>query len=338
MVFTVFFSSSISPLTSAVIFCDRSPFATAVVTSAMLRTWPVRLLAMKFTESVRSFHVPPTPGTSAWPPSTPSVPTSRATRVTSEAKEESWSTMVFTVVPMRRNSPWTDLPSISSTIFCDRSPRATAVSTRAISVVGCVRSVISEFTASMLRAHPPPRPFILARSIIFPSRPTVLLTRTTSLVTRSLVSATRLKAAEIRAMSGSPSRFRRAAKSPSPSASRQARSCWRPSPPPGPPVPSPATTTGPPPLARTPFPPLPFPLAGRRAGAAGAVSPSGVGRTGSGPGVDSSRTATIESRFGGGARSGDARRTHVFARKAPAGGARQFPFYRRTIAPPQELG
>jgi len=38
---------------------------------------------MKFTLSVRSFHVPPTPGTCAWPPSLPSVPTSRATRVTS---------------------------------------------------------------------------------------------------------------------------------------------------------------------------------------------------------------------------------------------------------------
>ena len=30
----------------------------AVATSAMLRTWPVRLLAMELTESVRSFHVP----------------------------------------------------------------------------------------------------------------------------------------------------------------------------------------------------------------------------------------------------------------------------------------
>jgi len=29
----------------------------------MLRTWPVKLLAMEFTESVRSFHVPATPGT-----------------------------------------------------------------------------------------------------------------------------------------------------------------------------------------------------------------------------------------------------------------------------------
>jgi len=34
-----------------------------------------------FTESVRSFHVPATPSTFAWPPSFPSVPTSRATRV-----------------------------------------------------------------------------------------------------------------------------------------------------------------------------------------------------------------------------------------------------------------
>ena len=50
---------------------------------------------MKLTESVRSFHVPATPGTSAWPPSFPSVPTSRATRVTSEANPLSWSTIVL---------------------------------------------------------------------------------------------------------------------------------------------------------------------------------------------------------------------------------------------------
>ena len=57
---------------------DRSPLAMAVATSAMLRTWPVRLPAMKLTLSVRSFQVPATPGTCAWPPSLPSVPTSRA--------------------------------------------------------------------------------------------------------------------------------------------------------------------------------------------------------------------------------------------------------------------
>ena len=52
---------------------------------------------MEFTLSVRSFHVPATPDTCAWPPSFPSVPTSRATRVTSEAKALSWSTIVLIV-------------------------------------------------------------------------------------------------------------------------------------------------------------------------------------------------------------------------------------------------
>ena len=61
----------------------------AVATSAMLRTWPVRLEAIELTLSVRSFQVPATPGTCAWPPSLPSVPTSRATRLTSAANERS---------------------------------------------------------------------------------------------------------------------------------------------------------------------------------------------------------------------------------------------------------
>ena len=89
IVLMVDLSSSTSPFTSTVIFFDRSPAATAVVTSAMLRTCEVRLPAMKFTDSVKSFHVPATPCTSAWPPSLPSVPTSRATRVTSAANERS---------------------------------------------------------------------------------------------------------------------------------------------------------------------------------------------------------------------------------------------------------
>ena len=58
MVLTVFLSSRISPFTSTVIFRERSPFATAVVTSAMFRTWPVRFAAIEFTLSVRSFHTP----------------------------------------------------------------------------------------------------------------------------------------------------------------------------------------------------------------------------------------------------------------------------------------
>ena len=55
-------SSRISPFTSTVILRERSPFATAVVTSAMLRTCAVRLVAIALTLSVRSFQVPATPG------------------------------------------------------------------------------------------------------------------------------------------------------------------------------------------------------------------------------------------------------------------------------------
>ena len=87
IVLTVFFSSSISPATSTVTLRDRSPLATAVVTSAMSRTWAVSRYAMVLTESVRSFHEPDIPRTWAWPPSLPSVPTSRATRVTSSVNE-----------------------------------------------------------------------------------------------------------------------------------------------------------------------------------------------------------------------------------------------------------
>ena len=136
MVLMVSLSSRISPRTSTVIFLDRSPLATAVVTAAMLRTWAVRLPAMEFTESVRSFQVPATPRTSAWPPSLPSVPTSRATRVTSDAKEPSCSTIVLTVLAVRRNSPSSGRPPTSRAMVWERSPLATAPITRAVSLVG----------------------------------------------------------------------------------------------------------------------------------------------------------------------------------------------------------
>ena len=82
-------SAAISPLASTTNFCDRSPLATAVTTLTMPRTWLVRLRAIRLTLSVRSFQVPETPFTSAWPPSLPSVPTSLATRVTSAANARS---------------------------------------------------------------------------------------------------------------------------------------------------------------------------------------------------------------------------------------------------------
>ena len=149
----VFFSSRISPWTSTVIFSVRSPLATAVVTSAMLRTWPVRLPAIELTLSVRSFHVPPTPATWAWPPSFPSVPTSRATRVTSEAKELSWSTIVLMVFFSSRISPCT-----STVIFLERSPLATAVVTSAMLRTWAVRLPAIELTLSVRSFQVPATP------------------------------------------------------------------------------------------------------------------------------------------------------------------------------------
>ena len=94
---------------------------------------------MEFTESVRSFQVPDTPCTSAWPPRRPSVPTSRATRVTSEANEPSWSTMVLITSLICRISPFTSTviffprsPFASTESLRSRSPRATAFTTSAM--------------------------------------------------------------------------------------------------------------------------------------------------------------------------------------------------------------
>ncbi len=150
IVLMVFFSSRISPRTSTVICVERSPFATAVVTSAMLRTWVVRLPAMELTESVRSFQTPATPFTSAWPPSLPSVPTSRATRVTSEANELSWSTIVLMVFFSSRISP-----RASTVILVVKSPRATAVVTPAMLRTWLVRLLAMELTESVRSFHVP---------------------------------------------------------------------------------------------------------------------------------------------------------------------------------------
>ena len=108
---------------------------------------------MKLTLSVRSFQVPATPGTCAWPPSLPSVPTSRATRVTSEAKALSWSTMVLMVFLSSRISPFT-----STVILRERSPRATAVVTSAMLRTWAVRLPAIELTLSVRSFQVPATP------------------------------------------------------------------------------------------------------------------------------------------------------------------------------------
>ena len=171
----VFFSSRISPFTSTVILRDRSPRATAVVTSAMLRTWAVRLLAIELTLSVRSFQVPATPGTLAWPPSRPSVPTSRATRVTSPANALSWSTIVLMVSFSCRISPRT-----LTVIFFDRSPLAMAVATSAMLRTCAVRLPAMKLTLSVRSFQVPATPGTCAWPPSLPSVPTSRATRVTS--------------------------------------------------------------------------------------------------------------------------------------------------------------
>ena len=214
MTLIVFLSSRISPFTSTVIFLERSPEATAVVTSAMLRTWPVRLVAIALTLSVRSFQVPATPFTVAWPPNLPSVPTSRATRVTSEANEASCSTIVLTTLPMRRNSPRSGRPSISTVIDCERSPLATAPITRATSAVGWTMSSISSLTARSLVSQPPVAPRTRPRWPILPSLPTTLDRRSNSSVICSLRPTTSLNRRAISLSRPGRSSGRRTVKSP----------------------------------------------------------------------------------------------------------------------------
>ena len=129
----------------------------AVATAAMLRTCAVRLPAITFTESVRSFQVPATPGTMAWPPSLPSVPTSRATRVTSEAKPFNWSTITLMVFFNSEISPLT-----STVILRDRSPPATAVVTWAMLRTWAVRFEAIELTLSVRSFQVPATPGTMA--------------------------------------------------------------------------------------------------------------------------------------------------------------------------------
>ena len=111
---------------------------------------------MKFTLSVRSRQVPETPFTCAWPPSLPSVPTSRATRVTSAANEDSWSTIVLIV-----DASWATSPFASTVILRERSPCATAVVTSAMFRTWSVRLFASVLTFSVRSRQVPETPIDL---------------------------------------------------------------------------------------------------------------------------------------------------------------------------------
>ena len=171
--------------------------------------------------------MPLTPLTCAWPPSFPSVPTSRATRVTSSANEPSWSTISLTVLPIAANSPLTGWPSIVSAIFCDRSPRATDWMTREISVVGRTRSSIIELTDSTVSLHVPSTVPNETRSVIRPSRPMMRATRASSLAWRALIASSSLQRCWISPMASRRRARRRTLKSPSRAAVRTRSSSSR---------------------------------------------------------------------------------------------------------------
>ena len=90
-------SSATSPFACTVILRERSPFATAVVTSAMLRTWLVRLSAMPFTDSVRPRHTPETPSTCAGRRACLRCRPRGRRASPRAANDESWSTIVLIV-------------------------------------------------------------------------------------------------------------------------------------------------------------------------------------------------------------------------------------------------
>src|ERR1019366_6329285 len=175
MVLTFSFNWRNSPRPAAVIFLEKSPLATALVMSAILRTWLVKFEDMKLTLSVNSFQVPAAPGAIAWPLSLPSVPTSRATRVTSEVKRLSWSTIVLTFSFNWRNSPRT-----SAVIFLEKSPLATAVVMSAILRTWFVRLLAMKLTLSVISFQVPAAPTTWACPPSFPSVPTSRATLVTS--------------------------------------------------------------------------------------------------------------------------------------------------------------
>ena len=152
---------------------------------------------MELTFSVKSFQTPVTSLTCAWPPSLPSVPTSRATRVTSEVNTLSCLIMVLTMVAARRNSPSSGRPSTSRRTVCSRSPCATAEMTRVTSVVGQSRSSIRVLTEVSISPQAPFDRPNFTRWRVLPSRPTTWPTRSSCCAMRSLAVTISLKVSAI---------------------------------------------------------------------------------------------------------------------------------------------
>ena len=121
------------------------------------------------------------------------MPTSRATRVTSEVNTLSCLIIALTMVAERRNSPWSARPSTSRGMVCRRSPRATAVIVRVTVVVGHRRSSIRVLTEASISPQAPRVRSKRTRVRVRPSRPTTWPTRSSWPAMRSLAATISLK-------------------------------------------------------------------------------------------------------------------------------------------------
>ena len=125
------------------------------------------------------------------------MPTSRATRVTSEVNTPSCLIIVLTMVAERRNSPLRGRPSTSSGIVLSKSPCATAVMARVTSVVGHTRSSIRALMELSISPQAPLDTPNFIRCFVLPSRPTTSPTRSSCLAIRWLAAMISLKVSAI---------------------------------------------------------------------------------------------------------------------------------------------
>ena len=123
---------------------ERSPFATDVVTSAMLRTCAVRLFARTFTFCVRSFQMPDTPGHLRL-----AAELAVGANLACDAGDlgGKCAQLIDHRVDARADAQELAFDGLAVDVerhlLRTRSPSATAMMTRATSVVGCTRSPMS---------------------------------------------------------------------------------------------------------------------------------------------------------------------------------------------------
>ena len=153
MVLMVFFSSMTSPRASTVIFFERSPLATAVVTSAMFRTWRGEVVGEQVDVVGQVLPGAGDAGNLGLRAELSFDADGAATLVTCSAKIASVLVMLLRVSASAAISP------LAATVsFGDRSPLATAVTTLTMPRTWVVRFDAMKLTLSVRSFQTPRRP------------------------------------------------------------------------------------------------------------------------------------------------------------------------------------